>query len=269
MININSEDFDIEKIAESGQCFRMTRLSSSEDHEEWQIVAADRSAAVKSYPADGHATIVCPDADNAFWTHYFDLETDYGRFRASVDPDDEFLSAAVEYGKGIRILHQDSWEMLITFIISQRRSIPSIRTCVERLCRRWGTRITEDIYAFPTAKQLAEASCDELLECGLGYRAEYVYLAAKGVADGVLDLEGWNALSDEELYGRLLSLRGVGPKVANCVSLFGYYRVAAFPVDVWIDRVQKQFYSGRFPTEKYEGYAGIMQQYIFYYARKK
>ncbi len=264
MFKIQNEEFNIEKIADSGQCFRMNK---SEDGS-WQIIAGSRLCRAEEYPDDGYLTIYCDDKDNEFWKYYFDLDTDYSYFRKSADSEDTFLSEAVEYGKGIRILRQDPWEMLITFIISQRKNIPAIKACVEKLCGRWGSRIDKDVFAFPTPSQLSSASLEDLSCCSLGYRAEYVYLAAKAVSSGELDLKRLESYDDESLMDALLALKGVGVKVANCVSLFGFHRIAAFPVDVWIDRVQKEFYEGRFPVEKYEGYAGIMQQYIFYYARK-
>ena len=264
MLKIKNADFDIEKIADSGQCFRMTEVSENR----WLLVASDRYVYACVAP-DGEVTLECPEDDDCFWTGYFDLGTDYSVFRDSADEDDRFLTCACEFGKGIRILRQDPWEMLITFIISQRRSIPSIKTCVERICSRWGREIGEGIHAFPLPSELASARLDELCECGLGYRAEYVYLAAQAADSGKLDIEGLKKKNDEELYNELLSLRGVGAKVANCVSLFGFHRIGAFPVDVWIDRVQKEHYQGRFPVERYAGYAGVMQQYIFYYIRRK
>ena len=109
----------------------------------------------------------------------------------------------------------------------------------------------------------------ELQSLSLGYRAKYIYETTKQVVGGSLALAQWNMLSDDDLHKMLLSCYGVGEKVANCVALFGYHRIGAFPVDVWIDRIQKTYYNGHFPVEKYEGFAGIMQQYLFYYERKK
>ncbi len=263
MFKINCEDFDLEKIAESGQCFRMNETKDGK----WLVLASDRMCL--AFENEGSIIIECADEDNAFWHNYFDLDTDYSFYRRSADKKDAFLCAATEYGKGIRILNQDPWEMLITFIISQRKNIPAIKSCVEKICSKWGREIGEGIYAFPTPEELSKGSLDDLCSCSLGYRAEYIYLAAKAVSEGSLDLHSLAALSDDELFSELLKLKGVGIKVANCVLLFGFHRIAAFPVDVWIDRVQNQYYNGHFPVEKYEGYAGIMQQYIFYYARKK
>ncbi len=260
MFEINDVDFDLRKIADSGQVFRIT-----EENDIWTVLSADK---ICRAIIEGDCCIIrCSTEDDSYWKHYFDIENDYKAYRDSVDENDGFLKAAVEHGKGIRILNQDPWEMLISFIISQRKNIPAIRSCIEKICSRWGRELEPGIYAFPTPEELTAATLDELCECSLGYRAEYVYLASKAVAEGTLDLSSLVLLDDDELLGKLLSLKGVGIKVANCVLLFGFHRIGAFPVDVWIDRVQKEYYSGHFPIEKYEGYAGVMQQYIFYYAR--
>ena len=271
MFDYDIKSLDIRKIADSGQTFRMTldeRLSAEKGSEVFRCLAQNRLC----YAGAGkvwYEPSLCRDeaADDAFWKNYFDLDTDYEAMAASIDPDDSYLTAAAEFGRGIRILRQDPWEMLITFIISQRRSIPSIKTCVEALCRKWGRQILPGVYAFPAAEDLAAASMAELSDCSLGYRTEYVYLAAQGVASGSIDLKAWAELPDEALMQKLLALRGVGPKVANCVSLFGFYRIGAFPIDVWIDRVLKEHYPQGFPMDRYSGYAGVMQQYMFYAAR--
>ena len=256
---------DIKKIADSGQTFRMVpepERSLQSGADVYRCIASDRICHA------GGGLIDCPENENAFWKDYFDIDTDYEAMAASIDEDDLYLASAAEFGKGIRILRQDPWEMMITFIISQRRSIPSIKTCVEALCRKWGRPIGEGLYAFPTPEELASASPDELACCSLGYRTEYVYLAAQGVCDGSVDLAAMENMSDQELFSALTSLRGVGPKVANCVSLFGFHRIGAFPIDVWIDRVLKEHYPNGFPFGRYEGFAGVMQQYMFFAARK-
>ncbi len=271
MLEYDIRSLDIRKIADSGQTFRMAfddAISAERGSDVYRCLAGERLC----YAGAGkiwYDARLCHDeaADDAFWKKYFDLDTDYEAMAASIDPDDTYLTRAAEFGRGIRILRQDPWEMLITFIISQRRSIPSIKTCVEALCRRWGREILPGVYAFPSAEDLAGASMAELSDCSLGYRTEYVYLAAQGVASGSIDLAAWAELSDGELMQKLLALRGVGPKVANCVSLFGFYRIGAFPIDVWIDRVLKEYYPNGFPMDRYRGYAGVMQQYMFYAAR--
>jgi len=264
MFKFKDEDFDILKIADSGQCFRINRCNDGR----WLAIASDKYCYVddNNYP---EIEILCNDEDNGFWHSYFDLDTDYALIRKSADKNDAFLMAAAEYGKGIRILRQDPWEMLITFIISQRKNIPAIKSCVEKLCFKFGNEIGDGIYSFPSAEALMSKGISGLEDCSLGYRTEYVYLAAKAVCDKTINLDELKTLSDADLMEELLKLKGVGIKVANCVSLFGSHRIGAFPIDVWIDRVQKEYYQGHFPVERYAGYAGVMQQFIFYYIRSR
>ena len=257
MITIDLEDFDIEKIAESGQCFR---LNKEDDH--WINVAGDRL--IRIYDNK----LKCNARDyNTFWKPYFDLETDYSVFRNKIPKNDKFLSKAADFGKGIRILRQDPWEMLITFIISQRKNIPAIKSSVESICSLYGHEIEEGIHSFPTATELAHATESELKNCGLGYRVPYIIAATQMVSSGKLDLESISNYSDEELLEALMSVKGVGIKVANCVSLFGYHRIDAFPIDVWINRVLEEKYDNDFPINRYNGFAGVIQQYMFYYVR--
>lgn len=269
---------NIQQIADSGQIFRFNFVGD----DKWELIAGD-----KYWLIDTGKEIMFPDA---FWEHYFDMETDYGKFIKAIPKSDKYLTNASMASSGIRILNQDPWEMLISFIISQRKSIPAIKTSIEKLCAKFGTllpktgrtdatsaskadsagSVTGDgsyYYAFPTPEQLSKASLDDLQECSLGYRAPYVYEAAQKVARGDYDLAGWRHLPDEELRAALMSIKGVGIKVANCVMLFGYHRIGAFPVDVWIQRIMDAYYEGRFPVEKYPGYAGVMQQYMFFYER--
>lgn len=320
-VQIEADCFDLEQIMESGQCFRIYRVSENEaDHgidliasninasdnsgtrTLYRATAADHTVLIRQENAQKnaqenaqknaqentqgnaqentqrnphnlhHLTFFCsPEEYEHFWRHYFDLETDYRQYESAIDPADTYLQSAFAFGSGIHILNQDPWEMLITFIISQRKNIPAIRQTVEALSKKCGTCIDRqnEIYAFPTPAQLSALTLSDLQSLSLGYRAKYIYETTKQVADGSLDLAQWNTLIDDDLHKMLLSCYGVGEKVANCVALFGYHRIGAFPVDVWIDRIQKTYYNGHFPVEKYEGFAGIMQQYLFYYERKK
>lgn len=257
MITIDCEDFDIKKIAESGQCFR---LNKEGDH--WVNIAGDKI--IRIY---GNRLECSKREYNAFWKPYFDLETDYSAFRNKIPRKDKFLLKAADFGKGIRILKQDPWEMLITFIISQRKNIPAIKSSVESICKLYGTEIEDGIFAFPTADQLSKAKESELKNCGLGYRVPYIISASKMVVNGEIDLDELSSYSEQELLNALMSIKGVGIKVANCVSLFGYHRIDAFPIDVWIARVLEEKYNNDFPLNRYNGFAGVIQQYMFYYAR--
>jgi N-glycosylase/DNA lyase len=209
----------------------------------------------------------------AFWYRYFDFQESYKEIRKKIDPEqDPFLYQAAIYGQGIRILRQDPWEMLISFIISQRKSIPAIRTAIENLCRMAGTAIETEseqnvLYAFPTPEQLAMLTAQQLSECGLGYRTEYVRRAAKAAADGIIDFDRMRQMEDLTLEQSLECIYGVGTKVANCTELFGFHRLNSFPRDVWINRVLETEYPQGYPFTAYEPYNGVMQQYMFYFYR--
>ncbi|MCR4901436.1 MAG: DNA-3-methyladenine glycosylase 2 family protein [Butyrivibrio sp.] len=260
------DDFDLQKIAESGQCFRW----NPNDKGGYSIVAGGRALNISNSGTEGEFEADCSEKDyDEYWKHYFDLETDYKGLREKVSKEeDSFLYVAAEYGKGIRILNQDPWETLISFIISQRKSIPAIKSSIERLSALAGSRIDgTDKYAFPTVDQLSKVSVQELNDCGMGYRTEYLYQTAQNAAAGALRLEEFNKLDDQQLLEALMELKGVGIKVASCTLLFGFHRLNAFPIDVWIDRVLKNEYNGHFPFEKYDPYNGVMQQYLFFYYR--
>lgn len=264
MVKKQIADFNLRQIATSGQCFRMHM--TDEDHA--YLVAGGKLLEVEDL-GSGEFLFSCPEDEfYGRWHDYFDLGADYSRYISSIDPGDHFLQSAAEFGRGIRILRQEPFETLISFIISQRKNIPAIQSSVEKLCRLCGSRIADDIYSFPEAHAIAELSESELSSCSLGYRAPYVREAARRVACRDLDLDAMRRLSDDELFGELTSVYGVGKKIAHCVMLFAYHRIGAFPVDVWIRRMEERYYGGRFPIEKYSGYAGVLQQYIFFYGRE-
>ena len=196
------------------------------------------------------------------------------------------VNTIMTHGEGIRILRQDPWETLCTFIISQRRSIPSIKTSVRRLSEQWGGEINAPaikrlmknikgtpvdsvptLISFPTANSLSQVEPEVLNEvAGLGYRDEYIHNAAVKVADGELDLVKLNGLNDEDLLKRLESLRGVGVKIASCTALFAYGRLGVAPIDVWIDRVIRKDFAGYDLFKVYGDKAGLVQQWMYYWA---
>lgn len=266
MITINNPDFDIQKIADSGQCFRLRQNAING----YTLIAHDRVLHIRQTPEG--CLMDCDQREfDSLWRSYFDLDTDYAAIRAKADLEDAFLQRACTYGRGIRMLRQDPWEMLISFIISQRKNIPAIQYCIEALSVRYGNLLEDtgeaQLYSFPSAQRLATLNEQEFLACSLGYRAKYVLAAARMVASGALDLDAIAALPDDALFSALLAVPGVGEKVANCVMLFGYHRLSRFPRDVWIIRVEEREYGGAFPLERYPFDAGALQQYIFYYAR--
>ncbi len=261
------DDFDLEKIADSGQCFRFNKFGDG-----YSVTASDKHLFVKEIsPSEYEFDCSKDDFDN-FWKSYFDLDVSYRDIRGRIDKDDEYLKRAAAYGEGIRILRQDPWEMLISFIISQRKNIPAIKASIEKLCALVGHKIEknaigDNIYAFPTPGEIAKLSDKELSSCGLGYRDKYVRKAALDVLNGEAELYKWQDLTDDDLMERLLKLFGVGVKVANCEILFGYHRLDAFPKDVWINRVLESKYPKGFNFERYKPYNGVMQQYLFFYSR--
>lgn len=258
--------FSLTGIADSGQCFRMNRQEDGRF-----LVQAGHKYVYVREAAPHRFQFSCTRRDlDAFWLSYFDLKADYQGYMNRIPPDDRFLSAAARYADGMRILNQSPWEALVCFIISQRKSIPAIKGCVESLCRSFGTPIGHTgLYTFPSPRALSKADDSALRACALGYRAPYIKETARLVAQKKIDLEKLKQESDETILNALCALPGVGIKVANCVLLFGYHRLNAFPRDVWILRVEEAHYGGRFPEEKYAGCAGLMQQYMFYFGKSR
>ena len=268
------DDFDLDKIINSGQCFRPKKIT--EDTYRFitgeHVVDVTDETPCSDNSEDGRlhdkdrATRLSVSCDREewddIWHPYFDLDTNYRDIRNSIPKEDKYLKTAADHGAGIRILRQDKFEMLISFIISQRKSIPAIRTSVERLVSLYG----HDGF-FPKPSDMLGATEEELSSCALGYRVPYVRNAIELVAHGDIDLEALDELPDEDLFERLKSFHGVGDKVANCVALFAYHRTGRAPVDTWIARVINEQYSGVNPFPKYGTVAGIMQQYMFFYAQ--
>ena len=260
------DNFDPLLIARSGQMFRWEELPGG------AVRFTARDGRVTVRPA-GEGTFVFSCGAEAFearWRGYFDLDADYAAFGARIPREDAFLTAAYRYGRGLRILRQDAWEALASFIVSQNNNIPRIRASVQALSERFGERREDGegaFFAFPTPRGLARATEDELRACGLGYRAAYITALARETAEGRLDLGALCALEDESLRASLCALTGVGPKVAQCAMLFGFHRLAAFPVDTWIRRTLATRYPGGFPLERYTGCGGVIQQYMFVYER--
>lgn len=279
MIKI-SDDFDLYKIAYSGQCFRVRELEKdkflfvTKNHYVVITKLSDSSSCnvisnnndIDTNDKDTMYDISCSIEEwDEIWRPYFDLDTSYKDIRNRIKKDDAFILRASKLGKGIRILCQDKFEMLISFIISQRKSIPAIKSSVEKICKRWGNCISEefDLYSFPTPAELSKAK-EELNECGLGYRTPYILEAVKRVFEGTIDLEKIDALDDEELFLTLKSFYGVGDKVSNCVLLFGYHRLGRAPIDTWIAKVIHDEYNDINPFPAYGEVSGVMQQYVFF-----
>lgn len=262
------DDFDLEKTASCGQCFRAKPLENGL----FRFVSGEHVIYIKDM-GNHQFSVSCTDDEwKEIWTRYFDLDRSYESLYYEEREKHEFVRKAMDCGRGIRILRQDPWEMLVTFIISQRKSIPAISKSVEALAEKYGHPIETDyeiLHSFPTPDEMAHASIEELQECGLGYRVPYIYDAVQKVASGSLDLAAIADFNDADLFQELLTIQGVGKKVANCICLFGYGRIARVPVDVWIARAVDGDCCGEDPFPLFESNAGIIQQYVFYYMKTR
>lgn len=198
------------------------------------------------------------------WRNYFDLDRDYAAICAKLK-EDELVRETIDEYYGIRILNQEPWEALVSFVISQQNNIKRIKGIIKRLCDTYGEKICDGWHAFPTSKTLSKLSKEDFEALGLGYRAKYVKKLADDVESGVIDLAVIKAMDLDDAKKTLLSIYGVGEKVANCALLFGFQFIRCFPVDVWMKRVL-QYYPDGLP-ECFSGYEGIAQQYLFHWAR--
>lgn len=263
-----TDDFDLEKIAASGQCFRWQKV----DEKIYRIIAADHCLYISQ---DGDQTYQADCDESTFqaeWYSYFDLDESYQAIRERVVPEqDPFLWRAMEHEKGIRILRQDPWEMLITSVIMQNRNIPAIQRSIELLSQVCGSHQYDskghEFYAFPTPNQIITLNEQQLRDCKLGYRWKYVHAASEAVVGGKINLLKLQKASCGEAVQQLTGIYGIGNKVANCVTLFGLHQLDAFPQDVWINRVLENEYPNGYPFENYSPYNGVYQQYMFAYYR--
>ncbi len=248
---------------------------------------------MKEYPIDLHATLFCGQcfgwkeekglfqsvvhgshvqftaetflsalSGDASLAHYFDMDGEYGKANEHLSLLDPKLDAAVEMFGGLRILNQDPWEVLVSFIMSQNNNIARIRQMYSTLAKTYGTPVGQSWYTFPTARQMQEATEEELRKLGMGFRAPYILDAR----DKHSLLEKVPSLGFEDALALLMTIRGVGPKVGECILLYGFHRMEAFPMDTWMKKVMLSWYPGKDPTF-FAPYAGIAQQYLFHYAR--
>lgn len=259
-----SDDLDLDKIFGCGQCFRWNR------REDGSYIGAARGCAAIVRAIDGGIEVISSTGGSReLWQDYFDLDTDYSSIRRAV-ANCEYMERAADFGRGIRLLHQDKWEALCSFIFSQCNNITRISGIVERFCSLYGKPIQlEDrvIYDFPDVTTVAGLTEEDMAPLRSGYRAPYVLAAAQEIVQGRLDLEKTALLPTDQALKTLRSLRGVGEKVANCVLLFGLNKRDAFPIDVWMKRALKENFPPDFDPAVFGANAGIAQQYIFYYAR--
>lgn len=264
MITKTIPNFSLAQICRSGQCFRMREAKENT----YTIIAGNRYLEVLQQGEECH--FECEEAEfEEFWKHYFDLENDYAAYIAQINPNDSYLVNAAAFGFGIRILKQDLWEMIVSFLISQQNNIVRIRRCIQNICEAYGEKCEnargEIYYAFPNPEALCGLPDDALKECNLGYRSKYVVRAAQSVISKEVDLEEISGMSYKRAKEELLKLFGVGEKVADCICLFALQKLQAFPVDTHIQQAMQAHYKRGFPNRRYKGFQGVMQQYIFYY----
>ena len=276
------EYFNIGQILESGQIFRFEKINPHT----YRLIAKGKCIKVTQLPESTTLMIYNSTLGEfeEIWRPYFDIDTDYKQIAQALSQKDEYMSQAIDFGKGIRLLKQDPWEMLISFIISQNKAIPHIQKCIENISERYGQKIAyeeeEDsyYYTFPTPEELAKATEEELRECKVGFRAPYIVDACQKVMSGEIILNDLFNMSAKEAKEELMKIKGVGPKVSDCILLFAYGKMDLFPTDVWIKRVVEGIYFDgkeislqaiqKFAREYFADLAGYAQQYLFYYGRE-
>ena len=261
MLTKQISHMDLDQIAASGQCFTWRRLEDGG----YLIPSAGRTLTARQ--AGESFTFSCTEEEfEGYWHHYFDLSTDYAAIQAAIDPTDPCLCAAAAFGRGIRVLRQDLWEVMVCFLISQNNNITRITRSVHALCETYGRNGT-----FPRPDDLLAGTEQDFTALGLGYRAKYLAALAQSMSGGGLDAlaERLSACSDEDAASALTELYGVGKKVAHCILLFGLHRADFFPLDTHIKQVLARHYPDGFPFGRYSGSLGILQQYLFYYDLKR
>ena len=256
-----TDEISLPQTLDCGQAFRWEECEDGA----WQGVAFGKYLKLKY---ENKTLILYNTTEEDFfgiWKDYFDLDRDYTSVISAISSN-EILKTASNYGKGIRVLNQEPWETLCSFIISQNNNIKRIKGIIQRLCIAFG----EDIggfYTFPSAEKIAGLSLDDLSTLRAGFRAKYILDAAKKVSSGEVDLSVLKDLPIDDARNELMKIVGVGPKVADCALLFSHRHIDAFPKDVWIKRALEVLFGGQLPNEALP-FAGIVQQYIFFYARE-
>ncbi len=272
----NVEDFNLTHILECGQCFRWKR------EEDGSYTGVIKNGVVNIISDEkNNISFNCEmklDARKSI-NEYFDLDRNYSDIKKVISVDDNNMIEAIKYGYGIRILNQDPWEMLISYIISAANNIPRISKTIESLSSTYGKRIIfneKEYYMFPTPEELSKATVEDLRALNLGFRDKYVYGATQDVVSGKINLEEIKQLPYNEAKKELMKINGVGSKVADCILLFSMNKAEAFPIDTWIKKVMVKLYNTKDNLKEIEkcaklrfgNYAGIAQQYLFYYMRE-
>ncbi len=268
------KDFELTRIFECGQCFRWNPVRDDADVDvscdTYVGVAMGKAARIRR---DGSSVFITGSLDdfNQIWRGYFDLDRDYESIRCALCIDD-YMTETARYGLGIRILRQDKWEALCSFIVSQCNNIPRIKMIIEKFCCLFGEPIAFNgmtYHAFPSAEKTAALTVEDLAPLRCGYRAPYIIEAARAVRDGSIDLESLALGTPENALDSLKKLSGIGDKVASCAVLFGLHMLDAFPIDTWIKKAITENYPEGFDPSIFSPYAGIAQQYMFYHMRSR
>ena len=269
---IQTKDFLLSQTLECGQCFHFNKIAE----EEYLISAKGKLL----HAAQKDSDLILYDIeeeDSDIWIQYFDLDRDYAGIKEALLATDTLLAPSIEAMWGVRILRQDFFETLISFIISQNQQIPRIKQIVAAISKAAGTELSEGMYAFPTAKAILELGVDGVRECKAGFRSPYIIDACEKYLNGTIDEAALRNMSYEECIETLKQIKGVGDKVANCVALFALEKRSAFPIDVWIKRIMESIYFKKetpikdianLAADRFGEYGGYAQQYLFYYGRE-
>ena len=277
----NVKSFELRDIFECGQCFRWNK---QEDGSYTGIFKEN----VMNVQKDGDTVIfkgICNGDIKEIVQDYFDLNRNYEEIKETLSKIDDNVKTSIQYGQGIRILNQDLWEMIISFIISANNNIPRIKGIIERMSKKYGEEIEfrgKKYYTFPTIEALKNVSKEELRTLGMGFRDKYIYETTKIIAEKQVDLESLKNKETKQAREELLKLNGVGPKVADCILLFSTLkRLDVFPIDVWVRRVMNDLYIHNedetkvskkqienLAKQKFGELEGIAQQYLFYWRRE-
>lgn len=282
MILKNVDSFELKDIFDCGQCFRWNQQEDGS----YLGVFGKNVLNVKKQNQDILIEGICQGEIKKIVEEYFDLNRDYTKIKEQLAKIDKNMEISIQYGQGIRLLNQDLWETILSFIISANNNIPRIKGIIERLAKEYGSKITwkgKDYYTFPTPEQLKNVTIQEYRSLGLGFRDKRLYETTRMILKGKVDLKKmYQNPNTFEVREQLLSLSGVGPKVADCILLFSSLkRLEVFPIDVWVRRVMNDLYLKqsdetkvnkkqieRIATEKFSDLAGLAQQYLFYWRRE-
>lgn len=270
-------DFRVNQIFDCGQAFRFRPISEGQ----YEGVALGKYLRVKHIEKDVFLWPCTLKTFHDTWEVYFDLRTDYTQIKEQISKDFDIMKHAVAFGSGIRILKQDPWEIIISFIISANNNIPRIQSSIEKISQQYGDAFIakngKTYYAFPTPEQLSKAKVEDLRACGVGYRDKYILKSARMIASGDINIRNIQTLSILEATKELTKLHGVGKKVADCILLFGFNHMSAFPVDTWVKKVIAKYFLdetasikdiSQFADEAFGVFGGYAQQYLFFYIRE-